>query len=90
VFSVDISLVALAIPLIGGVATASGPLIGAVLYVGIREVLQIVAPGLHLTFVGLLLLAVILFMRDGVVPTLGRVAARRFGTAVWMPAKAGS
>lgn len=88
VFSVDISLVALAIPLIGGVATASGPVIGAVLYVGIREVLQVVAPGLHLTIVGLLLLAVILFMRDGVVPTLGRVAARRFRTVSWVPAKA--
>jgi branched-chain amino acid transport system permease protein len=90
VFAVDTSIVALAIPLIGGVATAAGPVVGAVLYVGIREVLQVVAPGLHLTIVGLLLLAVILFMRDGVAPTLARVAARRFGTAAWLPAKAGS
>jgi branched-chain amino acid transport system permease protein len=90
VFAVDTSIVALAIPLIGGVATAAGPVFGAVLYVGIREVLQVVAPGLHLTIIGLLLLAVILFMRDGVAPTLARVAAGRFRTAAWLPAKAGS
>ena len=79
VFSVDISLVALAVPLIGGVATATGPVIGAALYVGIREVLQVVAPGLHLTIVGLLLLAVVLFLREGVGPALSRVFRRGAG-----------
>jgi branched-chain amino acid transport system permease protein len=90
VFAVDTSIVALAIPLIGGVATAAGPVLGAVLYVGIREILQVIAPGLHLTIVGLLLLAVILFMRDGVAPTLARVALRRRKAARWAPAKAES
>ncbi|MBX6370515.1 MAG: branched-chain amino acid ABC transporter permease, partial [Rhodospirillales bacterium] len=85
VFAVDTSIVALAIPLIGGVATAAGPVLGAVLYVGIREIFQVIAPGLHLTIVGLLLLAVILFMRDGVAPTLARVAARRRKAAPWTP-----
>lgn len=85
VFAVDTSIVALAIPLIGGVATAAGPVLGAVLYVGIREIFQVIAPGLHLTIVGLLLLAVILFMRDGVAPTLARVAARRRKAALWTP-----
>jgi branched-chain amino acid transport system permease protein len=78
VFSVDVSLVALAVPLIGGVGTAAGPVLGAALYVGIRELLQVLAPGLHLAIVGLLLLAVVLFMRDGVLPTLARrIASRR-------------
>ncbi|HSQ82285.1 MAG TPA: branched-chain amino acid ABC transporter permease [Casimicrobiaceae bacterium] len=77
VFSVDISLIALAVPLIGGVATVSGPLVGAVLYVGIREVLQVIAPGAHLVIVGLLLLAVILYMRDGVVVEIARRRRRR-------------
>lgn len=90
VFAVDTSIVALAIPLIGGVATAAGPVLGAVLYVGIREILQVIAPGLHLTIVGLLLLAVILFMRDGVAPTLARVAKRRRKAARWTLAKAES
>jgi branched-chain amino acid transport system permease protein len=81
VFSVDLSLIALAVPLIGGVATASGPLVGAVLYVGIREVLQVIAPAAHLVIVGLLLLAVILFMRDGVVVEMARWWRRRRGVA---------
>jgi branched-chain amino acid transport system permease protein len=76
VFSVDLSIVALAVPLIGGVATATGPVIGAVLYVGIREALQVIAPGLHLTIVGLLLLLVVLFLREGVGPALRRVLRR--------------
>jgi branched-chain amino acid transport system permease protein len=72
VFAIDLSIVALAVPLIGGAGTASGPVVGALLYVLIRELLQVIAPGLHLTIVGLLLLAVILFMRDGVVVALAR------------------
>lgn len=80
VFSVDVSIVALAVPLIGGVGTAGGPIIGAVLYVGIRELLQVIAPGLHLTIVGLLILAVVLFMRDGVLGAFLRMfPARRQG-----------
>jgi len=79
VFSVDISLVALAVPLIGGVATATGPLLGALLYVGIRELLQVYAPGLHLTIVGLLILAVILFLRDGLVGGFARLWHRLAG-----------
>lgn len=76
VFAIDISIVALAVPLIGGVGTATGAVAGAVLYVVIREVLQVIAPGLHLTIVGLLLLAVILFLRDGIVGALARQFAR--------------
>lgn len=79
VFSVDLSLIALAVPLIGGVATGIGPVVGAVLYVGLREILQIVAPGLHLAIVGLLILVVILYMRDGVVPTVVRRTRRKSG-----------
>ena len=73
IFSVDVSLVALAVPLIGGAGTAIGPVVGAILYVGIREVLQIIAPGLHLIIVGLLILAVVLFMRDGIVVAVVRL-----------------
>ncbi len=76
VFSVDISLVALAVPLIGGVATASGPVAGAIVYVGIREALQLVAPGLHVTIVGLLLLGVVLVMNQGVAVAIVRAVHR--------------
>lgn len=77
VFAVEISIVALAVPLIGGAGTVSGPVVGALLYVLIREALQVIAPGLHLTILGILLLAVILFMRDGIVPVLARQFVRR-------------
>lgn len=80
VFSVDISIIALAVPMIGGASTAFGPILGAALYVGIREVLQVIAPSLHLTIIGLLLLGVILFMRDGVAGALRR-AFQRLGMA---------
>ena len=70
VFSVDVSLVALAVPLIGGVATAFGPVAGAILYVGLGEMLQSLVPGAHLVIVGAVLLAVILFMPRGLLPFL--------------------
>lgn len=75
VFSVDLSIVALAVPLIGGAGTAAGPVVGAVLYVVLREVLQVMAPNLHLAIVGLVLLGVVLFLRDGIVPALARAFA---------------
>jgi branched-chain amino acid transport system permease protein len=65
------------VPLIGGVATGMGPLVGAALYVGLREFLQIVAPGLHLVIVGLLILLVVLYLRDGVAPSVARLLRRR-------------
>jgi branched-chain amino acid transport system permease protein len=73
VFNVDVSLTSLAAPLIGGVATAAGPALGALLYVGVGELLEIFAPGLHTAVIGLLLLLVILFMPSGIGPF---VAAR--------------
>lgn len=72
VFSVDISIVALAVPLIGGAGTGLGPVMGAVLYVALREALQILAPNLHLAIVGLVLLLVVLLLRDGIVPAVLR------------------
>ena len=85
VFAVELSIVALAVPLIGGAGTASGPVVGALLYVLIRELLQVIAPGLHLTIVGLLLLAVILFLRDGVVVALARKVRRVRGPVATRP-----
>jgi branched-chain amino acid transport system permease protein len=68
VFSVDVSLIALAVPLIGGVTTVSGPLLGAIFYVGVGEILAIFAPSFHIAAIGLMLLIVILFMPMGLVP----------------------
>ncbi len=87
-FNVDVSLTALAGPMIGGVATATGPALGALLYVGVGELLEIFAPGLHTAVIGLLLLLVILFMPNGIGPFLAsRLRSRgargeRVGAAV--------
>ena len=77
VFNVDVSLTALAVPLVGGVATAFGPFAGAVLFVGLSELTQIYAPGLHLVLVGLVLLLVVLFMPRGLLPFLAARTRRR-------------
>lgn len=86
VFSIDLSIVALAVPLIGGSGTTVGPVVGAVLYVLLREILQVVAPNLHLAIVGAVLLATVLFLRDGIVPALMRGLARRRGASRASPA----
>jgi branched-chain amino acid transport system permease protein len=79
VFSVDISLIALAVPLIGGVATVFGPVLGALFYVGLSELLAVYLPSFHVVAVGLALLMVILFMPGGLLPF---IVARRKQPAV--------
>lgn len=73
VFSVDLSIMALAIPLIGGIGTVLGPVVGAVVYVGIREVVQVIASSAHLLILGVLLLCIILFLRNGIIGTAARL-----------------
>ena len=68
VFSVDISLIALAVPLIGGVATVFGPVLGALFFVGMTELLAVYLPSLHIVAIGAALLIVILFMPGGLLP----------------------
>ena len=77
VFNVDVSLIALAVPMIGGVATAMGPVVGAVLYVCIGEAFAIFAPSLHVVAVGTLLLLVILFMPTGLAPFIAQRLRRQ-------------
>lgn len=67
VFSVDVSLVALTLTLIGGTGTALGPVVGALFYVSLRELLQVWAPGLHLAALGALIVLTVLFLPGGVV-----------------------
>jgi branched-chain amino acid transport system permease protein len=68
VFSVDVSLVALAVPLIGGVATVSGPFMGAIFYIVVGEFLAVYAPSFQVAAIGVMLLTVILFMPAGLMP----------------------
>jgi branched-chain amino acid transport system permease protein len=83
VFSVDISLIALAVPLIGGVATVFGPVLGALFFVGMTELLAVYLPSLHIVAVGAALLIVILFMPGGLLPFIaGRLRLRGARPAV--------
>jgi branched-chain amino acid transport system permease protein len=77
VFSVDVSLIALAVPLIGGAATAFGPVVGALFYVGIGELLAVYAPSVHVVAVGAVLLIVMLFMPGGLLPFISERTRQR-------------
>jgi branched-chain amino acid transport system permease protein len=79
VFSVDISLIALAVPLIGGVATVFGPVLGALFFVGMTELLAVYLPSLHIVAIGAALLIVILFMPGGLLPFIASRARLRGG-----------
>jgi branched-chain amino acid transport system permease protein len=73
-YGVEVSVTALLVPLIGGVGTVLGPLIGAVALRALNEVSGIVtggAPGLNLMLYGALLIVILAFLPDGLV-SLGR------------------
>lgn len=71
IFSLNTSLTAVAVPLIGGIATATGPLIGALVLVSLRELLQVTAPAAHVAVTGVMIVLIVLFMPGGLV-TLGQ------------------
>jgi branched-chain amino acid transport system permease protein len=60
------------IVLLGGIGTLSGPVIGALLLVPIQQeiTIQLGASGLDLIFYGILLLLNLLFLPEGIVPSL--------------------
>lgn len=66
VFGFDISVAILLMPIIGGIGTIWGPVIGAVVYGLIHEELIASFPEFHLLLYGLLLILIILFEPGGV------------------------
>ena len=73
-FSVHWTFDALFITYIGGVGTVIGPIVGALFYVGLREVFPLVLPGeIHTIVFGVLFILVILLMPRGLVELPGRV-----------------
>jgi branched-chain amino acid transport system permease protein len=76
-YGVEISVAALLVPLIGGVGTVFGPLIGAFALRLLNEVSGTItggAPGLNLVLYGALLILILAFLPDGLVSLLPRVA----------------
>lgn len=66
VFGFDISVAILLMPIIGGVGTVWGPVIGAVVYGLVHEELIASFPEFHLLLYGMLLIFIILFEPGGV------------------------
>jgi branched-chain amino acid transport system permease protein len=73
VFGFDISVAILLMPIIGGVGTVWGPVIGALVYGFVHEELIASFPELHLLLYGSLLILIILFEPGGVMGLLGRI-----------------
>src|SRR6185295_8734397 len=79
VFHISRSIELILGPIIGGIGTLVGPIVGAFLLTGLAEGLRelmlrlgIDVPGVKQVFYGLCLLAVIMFLPDGVWPPLAR------------------
>ena len=77
VFSFDVSVQLPLICVVGGIGTALGPFLGALLIVPVSELLRAwlggAASGLYLSLYALVLIAVVLFMPEGI---MGRLALR--------------
>jgi branched-chain amino acid transport system permease protein len=64
------------VSLLGGLQTLTGPLVGSLIFVGMREIVQRFSENWMLWF-GIVLLVIILGFRGGVVGAVGDLAARR-------------
>jgi branched-chain amino acid transport system permease protein len=82
-FSTGISI--LLMPVIGGIGTVWGPVLGGVVFGMVEEQISVKFPNLHLMIYGSLLIAIILFEPDGLLGLLRRLV-RLFQRS---PAKAG-
>jgi len=74
VFGFDISVAILLMPIIGGVGTVWGPVIGAVVYGLVHEELIASFPEFHLLLYGSLLILIILFEPAGVMGMLQKLS----------------
>lgn len=76
VFGFAISIAMVLMPVIGGVGTLWGPVIGGVVFIMIREQLEASFQGLHLLAYGLLVIAVIIFQPDGLAGIARQIGKR--------------
>jgi branched-chain amino acid transport system permease protein len=82
-FSTSIALVIM--PIIGGLGTVTGPLIGAVIYTFIREQLAATLANVDLLAFGVLLIAIVVFEPRGVIGIVDRIRGMRKRRAVTVP-----
>jgi branched-chain amino acid transport system permease protein len=82
-FSTSIALVIM--PIIGGLGTVTGPLIGAVIYTFIREQLAATLANVDLLAFGVLLIAIVVFEPRGVIGIVDRIRGMRKRPAATVP-----
>jgi branched-chain amino acid transport system permease protein len=71
----DISIITIMVVMVGGVATFSGPFVGAVIMVLLAEMIRSI-PKLgtaHHTFFGILLIVIIIFLPNGIVGDFAKI-----------------
>jgi branched-chain amino acid transport system permease protein len=71
-FSVDFTLLPIAMALLGGMHSTWGPVVGAVLLGVVSELLKLQIPYGHLLVYGLIIVITILFFPQGILGTLGQ------------------
>ena len=79
-FGPEVSVTALLVPLIGGVGTVLGPLVGALALRSLNETASVItgnAPGLNLVLYGVLLIVILALLPDGLVSLGSRLGLRR-------------
>lgn len=80
-FSVDLSVVMAMMTILGGSGTVLGPILGAAVLAPLQEILRAwlggKAQGLHLVIYGLLIIAAVKFLPNGIVAWVRRFAAGR-------------
>ena len=77
VFGFNTSIGFVIMPIIGGLGTVMGPLIGAVVYTFIREQLSATLANLDLLAFGVLLIAIVVFEPRGILGIVDRLRKRR-------------
>ncbi|MEM0370896.1 MAG: branched-chain amino acid ABC transporter permease [Pyrobaculum sp.] len=83
VFFIEYILDGLAVMFIGGAGTVTGPILGGVVYILVRQVVGEFLPGYQVFITAALLIAILVLMPKGIVGTLRGVLPPRFRE--WLP-----
>jgi branched-chain amino acid transport system permease protein len=84
-FSPQWTFDAVLITFVGGVGTLAGPLVGALFYVLVRELLAVSLVQVHQVVFGALFIVVVLVLPGGLVDLVGRVRPARAGYSIGPP-----
>ena len=74
-FNVDVTVTAISMAMLGGLGTVAGPVVGGTLLYELTDYLK-VYPYIHLMILGVIIIAVVLVVPDGVIGAVQRVLKR--------------